>query len=90
MKLIDWGLRALLLAAFLGLLFAPNKWGFPLALVCFAFIGVRSMLYPQGVLGWVKGIDADDRSIWWVPRLIGGSFVAFVLLAIVAFFTVWR
>ena len=41
-------------------------------------------LYPQGVLGWAKtahsSINVDDRSLWWVPRLIGGFFVAGALM----------
>jgi hypothetical protein len=27
-----------------------------------------------------RSIDVDDPSLWWVPRLIGGFFVAFALL----------
>ena len=49
----------------------------------YAIVGAWALLYPQGVLGWAKtahpSIDVDDPSLWWVPRLIGGFFVAFAL-----------
>jgi hypothetical protein len=90
----DWIVRALLMATFFALLLAPNKWGFPFVLGSFAVLGIWSMLSPQGILGWAKtahpSIDVDDRSIWWVPRLIGGSIVVVVLLIIVRFIAVWR
>ena len=77
---------------FFDLLLAPDEWGFPLVLFLFAALGAWSMLYPQGVLGCAKtahpGIDVDDRSIWWVPRLIGGFFIVIVLL--IAFTFNWR
>ena len=55
-----------------------------MGLLCLVVTGLWAMLYPQGVLGWAKtahpAIDVDDRSIWWVPRLVGGFFLAFALL----------
>jgi hypothetical protein len=79
-------------ATFFVLLVAPERWRFPFGLACCAIVGVWSMFYPQGMLGWVKtaypGIDADDPSIWWVPRLIGACFVVFTLL--ITFIGFWR
>lgn len=66
---------------------------FPLVLVCFAVVGLWAMLYPEGVLGWAKtahpGIDVNDRSIWWLPRLIGAFFLIFVVVLAVAFRGRW-
>jgi len=77
---------------FFVLLFAPKKWGFPLLLLCVVVVGTWSTLYPQGILGWAKTahptIDVEDRSIWWVPRLIGCCLVALSLL--IGFAFVWR
>ena len=89
MKIADWTVRAVVLATFLALLVAPEKWGFPLGFVSLGIVGTWALLYPQGVLGWANtahpSIDVDDRSLWWVPRLIGGFFLAgalvFVLFA---------
>ena len=90
MKLADWLVRALVAATFFALLLAPEGWGSSLALISFAVAGTWSMLYPQGILGWAKmahpSIDVDDRSIWWVPRLIGACFVATVLVITVVSF----
>jgi hypothetical protein len=84
MKLADWVVRSLVVATFLSLLVSPEKWGGLLGLICFAVVGVWALLYPQGVLGWAKSahpiIDVDDRSIWWVPRLLGAFFVILAVL----------
>jgi hypothetical protein len=84
MKAADWAVRAIVVATFVALLLAPEKWGFPLGGISFGVVGAWALLYPQGILGWVKtahhSIDVDDPSLWWVPRLIGGFFVAFALL----------
>ena len=82
-------MRTVVIATFFALLVAPGKWGFPVGLISFAIVGTWALLYPQGVLGWAKtahpSIDVDDRSLWWVPRLIGGFFVAGALILFVLF-----
>jgi len=92
MKLTDWVARAVVVATFFALLLAPRKLGFPAGLICFAVVGIWAILYPQGLLGWAKTahpvIDINDRSIWWVPRLIGSIFVVVTLL--IAFAFVWQ
>ena len=92
MKLTDWVVRALVTTTFVVLLFGPKRWGFPVALICFAVVGIFALLYPQGALGWAKTahptLDVDDSSIWWVPRFIGGGFIVVVLLIALTF--VWR
>lgn len=84
MKLADWVVRALVAATFFALLVSPEKGGELLGIVCLAVVGVWTLLYPQGVLGWAKTahpiIDVDDRSGWWVPRLIGAFFVILAVL----------
>jgi hypothetical protein len=84
MKHADWVVRAVVTATFVALLVAPEKWGFPLGLISLGVVGVWALLYPQGILGWAKTahptIDVDDSSLWWVPRLIGGFFVALALV----------
>ena len=80
MRVTDWVVRTLVVATFFVLILARENGGGPLVLACLAIVGTWSMLYPQGILGWAKtahpSIDVDDRSIGWVPRLIGGCFVA--------------
>ena len=91
MKFADWVVRAVVVATFFALLLAPEKLGFPLGLISLGIVGAWALLYPQGVLGWAKtahpSIDVDDPSLRWVPRLIGGFFVALaVVVALVGFF----
>ena len=92
MRLADWVVRAVVAGTFLALLLSPEKWGFALSIASLAIVGAWALLYPQGVLGWVKtahpSLDVDDPSLWWVPRLIGGFFVAFALL--IALFVLLR
>jgi hypothetical protein len=84
MKLADWAVRAVVIVTFFALLIAPEKWGFTLVLIALGIVGTWALLYPQGVLGWVKtahpSLDVDDRSLWWVPRLIGAFFVVGALI----------
>jgi hypothetical protein len=88
MKVADWLVRGLVVLTFLALLVSPEKWGSSMGLICSAAMGVWAILYPAGVLGWAKtahpNLDVEDRSIWWVPRLIGTCFVAVVLWIAVA------
>jgi hypothetical protein len=91
MRLADWAVRAVVIATFFALLIAPEKWGFPLGLISLAVVGSWALLYPQGVIGWVKtahpSLDVDDRSLWWVPRMMGGFFLAFALtIGLLSFF----
>lgn len=83
-KIVDWFVRSLVVVAFLALIFEPQKWGTPGAFICLTVVGIWSLRFPQGVLGWAKtahpSIQADDRSLWWVPRLIGSFFVIFAAL----------
>jgi len=76
--------RALVAATFFVLLLAPERWSLVSVLVCLAVVGFWSLMFPQGILGWAKTahptIDVDDRSIWWVPRLIGSCFIGLALL----------
>jgi len=90
MRVADWVVRVVVVATFFALLLAPEKWGFPFGLVSLGIVGAWALLYPQGVLGWVKtahpSIDVEDPSLWWVPRLIGGFFMALaVLIAVFGF-----
>src|SRR5262249_58773395 len=93
-RLTDWALRILVTLTFFAFFFAPRQWAFPLVLVCFAAVGAWGVIYPEGVLGWAKtahpGIDVNDSSIWWVPRLIGALFLLFVLVVSLASHGSWR
>ncbi len=88
-RISDWAVRTLVTVTFFAYFFAPEQWMFPLMLVCTAAVGTWVLLYPEGVLGWLKtahpGLDVNDSSIWWVPRLIGAFFLFFVLLLVLAF-----
>jgi disulfide bond formation protein DsbB len=72
MKLADWAVRAVVIVTFFALLIAPEKWSFALVLIALGIVGTWALLYPQGVLGWVKTVHpsfhVDDCSLWWVPR----------------------
>jgi hypothetical protein len=89
-RLADWTVRALVTLTFLALLISPEKWGPRLSIISLAVVGTWTLLYPSGVLSWVKTahpeIDADDPSLWWVPRLIGAFFLAIAVVIIL----VWR
>jgi hypothetical protein len=58
---------------------APSRWILPLSGITCAVVGIWAILYPESVLGWAKTahpqLDVDDRSLWWVPRLIGAVFL---------------
>jgi len=92
MKLADWAVRGVVIATFFALILAPQKWGSVFGLVSLALVGAWALLYPQGILGWVKtahpSIDVDDPSLWSIPRLIGGLFVA--LVVVIALFRFFR
>jgi len=89
MKVADWVIRAIVLFTFLSLLFAPQRLGFPMMLFAFAAVGIWAIFYPAGVLGWAKtahpNIDVDDRSIWWVPRFLGGAFLCAAIVLSITF-----
>ena len=91
MKAADWLVRVLIAATFFALLIAPDKYGAPMGFVSLIVVGAWIILYPQGVLGWLKtthaAVDADDSSVWWVPRLIGCVFLIMAVLLGVAH---WR
>jgi hypothetical protein len=92
MKLVDWAVRAVVIATFFALIPAPEKWGSVFGLVSLALVGAWALLYPQGILGWVNAahpsIDVDDPSLWSIPRLIGGFFVA--LAVVILLFGLFR
>jgi hypothetical protein len=92
-RLTDWGVRALVVATFFAYFVAPSRWILTLVLVCSGAVGVWALLYPEGVLGWAKTahptLDVNDSSIWWVPRLIGASFLFFVVVLALAFHGRW-
>ena len=89
MKVADWAVQAVVIAAFLALIVAPEKWGVPLGLISFAIVGAWALLYPQGLLGWAKkahpSIDVDDSSLWWVPRLIGVFLIGVLIFVLFGF-----
>ena len=89
MRAIDYFLRILTVAAAIGLLFLPNKIGFRLLCASFFAVGLWSILFPPGIIGWARTahpeLDPLDTSLWWLPRFLGALFIAFSVLAIVLF-----
>jgi len=83
MKLADWVVRAIIATTFFALLLAPRKISFPLGVISLGIVGAWALIYPQSALGWIKvanpNLDADEPSLWSVPRIIGGFFVAIAL-----------
>jgi hypothetical protein len=92
-RLGDWTVRTLVVVTFFAYFVASSRWMFPLALLCFAVVGLWAMLFPEGVLGWAKtahpAIDANDSSMWWLPRLIGAFFLLLVVVLAIAFRGRW-
>jgi len=88
MKAADRFVRLVTVIAFLTLIFAPER-GSPVVLFSFAVVGVWAIFYPAGLIGWAKtahpSLDVEDRSLWWIPRFIGGTFLGVVLLLAVNF-----
>jgi hypothetical protein len=82
-RLTGWAVRTLVVATFFSYFVAPSRYIFALVLACFGAVGLWALFYPEGVLGWVRiahpNLDINDSSIWWVPRLIGALFLAFVV-----------
>jgi hypothetical protein len=83
MRAIDLFIQVLIIAVFIASLFLPKSLGpFPI-LICLVALGLWGLLYPAGILGWVKRthpqIDPSDKSSWWFPRLIGAAFLADVV-----------
>ena len=93
MRFSDWGVRTLVVTTFFASFVAPNRWMFPLVLVCFAVVGLWAMLYPEGILGWAKtahpSLDVNDSSTWWLPRLIGAFFLLFAVVLSLTFRGRW-
>jgi hypothetical protein len=91
MKAADWFVRAVVTATFFTLLITPEKYGAPMVFISLVVVGAWVILYPQGVLGWVKAahdnVDVGDSSTWWVPRLIG---CVFLILAVLVGVAHWR
>jgi hypothetical protein len=75
-KIIDYFIRFLILALFLSFFFAPDPIIWILTLVNFFAVGLWTVLFPQGILLWVKTahpeIDETNPRLWSVPRFIGG------------------
>jgi hypothetical protein len=92
-RLSDWVIRTLVMITFFAFFFAPSRWIFPLVFVCFGLVGVWALFYPEGVLGWAQTahseLDANDSSLWWIPRLIGACFLFFVAVLAFVFRGIW-
>jgi threonine/homoserine/homoserine lactone efflux protein len=88
-RVTDWAVRIIVALTFFAFFISPDKWAYPLVLICFIAVGLWGLLYPEGLLGWAKvahrRIDVDDRSIWWMVRLIGAFFVFFGLVLALAY-----
>jgi hypothetical protein len=90
MRAVDWFIRGLTSLAALGFLFLPAAIAWTLMCASFFAVGLWSVLFPPGILGWAKmtrrDLDPSDRSIWWVPKFIGVSFIIFSVVLAVAYF----
>ena len=89
MKAIDTFIGLAITAFFIVAIFLPSK--ITLEAICglFVAVGLYSVLFPQGLLGWAKAahpeIDPTDERLWWVPRCIGICFIVFSVLIVVMF-----
>jgi hypothetical protein len=86
MKAIERVLSIATMGLWVGYFFLPTRtWGVAVFGWFFA-VGLWTVLYPQGVLGWAKTarpeIDPEDDRFWWVPRFIGIAFIAFSIAAV--------
>lgn len=81
---IDISLRVLTFISFVVLLALPEgKMADILPCLCFFAVGVWSVMFPAGPVGWAKMAHKDlypnDESLWWISRLVGTGLVAFSL-----------
>jgi hypothetical protein len=78
-KIIDYFIRFLVLALFLSFFFASDRIIWMLTLISFFVVGLWAVLFPPGILLWVKSaypeVDETDPRLWSVPRFIGTAFM---------------
>jgi hypothetical protein len=90
MLAIDYFLRALVAVAAVGLLVLPGSVSWKLMCLASFSVGLWCVLFPPGIMGWAKvahpAVDASDKSLWWIPRLIGSAFIAAAFVFTVIFF----
>ncbi len=88
MRSIDIFLGVLTLITAISSLFLPDTISWKLFCVTFFAVGLYGILFPSGIIGWAKTVhrelDPLDKSLWWIPRLIGVAFIAFSFLIAVA------
>jgi hypothetical protein len=80
-KAVDYFIRFLFVATFLGFFFLPDRVSGALGLVTIFVTGLWAVLFPQGIISWAKTaypeLDETDPSHWLVPKLIGTFFMLF-------------
>jgi len=86
MKAIERLLKVATAAWCIGYFFLPTRVSFLTGFGLFFFAGVWCVAYPPGMLGLAKGIDPDDKRLWWVTRVIGIGFIA---MAVYSIATTW-
>lgn len=85
MRAIDNFLHVLGWLTFLILLVLPDSRAtIPLVCAWMFAVGLYGVLYPPGILGWVKvahpQLDPLDERLWDVPRFIGAFFIIISLV----------
>jgi hypothetical protein len=78
-KVVDYFVRFLVFATFLGFFFLPDRISGALTLVTFFAVGLWAVLFPQGIILWVKtahpDLDETNPVLWSIPRFVGAAFM---------------
>ena len=79
--------------AIVGSLFLSNQAAMLDYCGLFMMLGIWSLLYPSGFLGWARiaqpKVDPLDQSIWWRSRVVGVGFIFGALMLAVQIYKQW-
>jgi hypothetical protein len=78
-RISDWAVRTLVTLTFFSFFFLPKQWMFPLMFVNLVAVGIWLLLYPEGVLGWLRTAQPALDSRGFV-NLVGSPPHKFLLL----------
>jgi hypothetical protein len=89
MRAIDIFLQVLTVITAVGCFVLPRAISWKLLCASFFAVGLWAVLFPPGILAWAKAghreLDPSDKSLWWVPRLVGVFLIGFSVAMAIAF-----
>jgi threonine/homoserine/homoserine lactone efflux protein len=88
-RAIDIFLQVLTVITVIGSFVLPRKISWKLLCASFFAVGLWAVLFPPGILAWARAghreLDPGDKSLWWIPRLVGVILVGFSAAMAIAF-----